>query len=65
MQLHRMACEGRGIGPWNGKTDVPRTQEVGSKFSLTALSLREMFSSPASDEKQAGHDEMEMSPEYN
>lgn len=44
---------------------MPRTQEVVLKFSLTAWSLRETFSSPASDEKQARHDEMEMSPEYN
>jgi hypothetical protein len=64
MQLHRMACEGRGIGPWNGKSEnMPRTQEVGLKFSLTALSLREMFASPGSDEKRPGHGEMELSPE--
>jgi len=64
MQLHRMACEGRGIGPWNGKSeDMPRTQEMGLKFSLTALSLREMFANPGSDEKRLGHGEMKLSPE--
>ena len=42
---------------------MPRTQEVGLKFSLTALSLREMFASPRNDEKRPGHGEMEMSPE--
>ena len=35
LQLHRMACKGRGIGPWNFCEDgIPRTQEVGLKFSL-------------------------------
>jgi hypothetical protein len=66
MQLHRMACEGRGIGPWNDRSvGVPRTQEVGLRFSLTALSLREMFSSPPSegDEKRAREDEREVWPE--
>jgi hypothetical protein len=55
MQLHRMACEGRGIGPWNEKSvGVPRTQEVGLRFSLTALSLREMFSGPLFERDEKG-----------
>jgi hypothetical protein len=44
LQLHRMACEGRGIGPWSGeKSDVPMTKDTGLTFSLTKLSLLHMF----------------------
>jgi hypothetical protein len=40
-QLQRMAAEGRGIGPWEGKdADVPMLAERGYKFNLTNLSLR-------------------------
>lgn len=40
LQLQRMACEGRGIGPWSGREDyAPSTVVVGQKFSLTKLSL--------------------------
>jgi hypothetical protein len=42
LQLHRMACEGRGIRNWNGREDyVPRTAAVGQKFSLTSTSLEQ------------------------
>ena len=34
---------------------MPRMQDERLKFSLTALSLREMFASPRSDEKRPGH----------
>ena len=40
-QLQRMAAEGRGIGPWEGKDeDVPVLAERGYKFNLTSQSLR-------------------------
>ncbi|KAF2680089.1 hypothetical protein K458DRAFT_111142 [Lentithecium fluviatile CBS 122367] len=40
-QLQRMAAEGRGIGPWEGKeADVPRLAERGYMFNLTGESLR-------------------------
>lgn len=43
---------------------MPRTQEVGLKFSLTVLSLREMFSRYGSerDEKGVGGGEREVWP---
>jgi hypothetical protein len=40
-QLQRMAAEGRGVGPWNGREDdVPTLAEYGRLFNLTKLSLR-------------------------
>ena len=44
-QLQRMAAEGRGIGPWNGREDdVPTLAEYGHLFNLTKLSLRGRWS---------------------
>jgi hypothetical protein len=43
MQLHRLAWEGRGIGPWNGKEDgMPRTMDSGLKFSVGVLDMEEV-----------------------
>jgi hypothetical protein len=40
-QLQRMAAEGRGTGPWEGKdADVPVLSEGGYRFNLTSQSLR-------------------------
>jgi len=33
LQLHRKACEGRDIGPWNDKEGVPSTAVIGMTFS--------------------------------
>jgi hypothetical protein len=39
-QLQRMAAEGRGIGPWEGRdADVPVLAERGHRFNLTGQSL--------------------------
>jgi hypothetical protein len=40
-QLQRMAAEGRGIGPWEGKdADVPVLVDRGYRFNLTSHSLK-------------------------
>lgn len=42
LQLQRMAAEGRGIGPWEGKdADVPMLADRGARFNLANLSLRD------------------------
>lgn len=52
-QLHRMASEGRGIGPWGGKKgDIPKTEKPGLSFSLTGLSITDV--SGGKDEKKSG-----------
>ncbi|KAF2464785.1 uncharacterized protein BDR25DRAFT_380694, partial [Lindgomyces ingoldianus] len=44
-QLQRIAAEGRGIGPWNGREDdVPTLVEYGHLFNLTNLGLRGKWS---------------------
>lgn len=44
-QLQRMAAEGRGIGPWEGREDdVPRLVEYAHLFNLTAQSLKGRWS---------------------
>ncbi|KAF2184882.1 hypothetical protein K469DRAFT_633197 [Zopfia rhizophila CBS 207.26] len=40
LHLHRMACEGRGIGPWNGREGIPRMMVAEQRFSLSGLSLK-------------------------
>jgi hypothetical protein len=46
-QLQRMAAEGRGIGPWNGRDeDVPRLVEHADAFNLTSQSLVGRWSRP-------------------
>jgi hypothetical protein len=46
MQLHRIAWEGRGVGPWDGKEDgMPKTMEGGLKFSVRELESKEVYSS--------------------
>jgi len=46
MQLHRILCEGRGLGPWNGKEDgIPRITEMGRKFSFRDQGIKEACSS--------------------
>ncbi|KAF2189476.1 hypothetical protein K469DRAFT_761875 [Zopfia rhizophila CBS 207.26] len=45
LQLQRMAAEGRGVGPWEGRDkDVPRLVEYGHVFSLTGSSLKGRWS---------------------
>lgn len=44
-QLQRIAAEGRGIGPWNGREDdVPTLANYGQLFNLTKQSLRGRWS---------------------
>lgn len=53
-QLQRMAAEGRGIGPWNGRQDhVPALADYGHLFNLTAQSLSGRRSRMASFETVA------------
>lgn len=73
LQLQRMAAEGRGIGPWNGReNDVPTLAEYGHLFNLTAQSLRGRWSRVGSFETVAqtgsverGGYEMLSPPRYN
>ncbi|ORY15583.1 hypothetical protein BCR34DRAFT_170710 [Clohesyomyces aquaticus] len=44
-QLQRMAAEGRGIGPWEGReANVPRLVGDGRRFNLTSESLKGAWS---------------------
>jgi len=54
LQLQRMAAEGRGIGPWNGReNEVPTLAEFGRLFNLTAQSLKSRWSRTGSYEMVA------------